>query len=95
MAAGRHIEICKNLNDSRTVSPILTKFGAELQLDTAQKPDESKPPFFKIKDGRRQKTEIYEKLNNFETVRPTCTKFGIYHPLRTRNKPVVTRCLSS
>ena len=41
MAAGRHIEICKNLNNSRTVSPILTKFGTELHLDTAQRPDRS------------------------------------------------------
>jgi len=59
MAAGRHIEICKNLINSQTVSPFLTKFGTELHLDTAQRPDESKPPFFKIQDGRRRKTEIY------------------------------------
>jgi len=59
MAVGRHIEIIKNLNNSRTVSPILTKFVTELRLDTAQSPDWSKPPFFKIQDGRRRNTEIY------------------------------------
>jgi len=59
MAAGRHIEICKNLNNSRTFSPILTKFGTQIHIDTAQRPDLSKPPFFKIQDGRRRKTEIY------------------------------------
>ena len=62
MAAGRHIEIFKNLNDSRTVSPILTKFGTELRLDTALTPDGSKPPFSKIQDGRRRKTEIFLKI---------------------------------
>ena len=56
---GRHIEIIKNLNNSRTDSPILTKFDTELRLDTAQTPDSSKPPFFKTQDGRRRKTEIY------------------------------------
>ena len=55
-AGGRHIEICKNLNDSRTVRPILTKFGTELRYDTAETPEVSKPPFFKIQDGRRRKT---------------------------------------
>jgi len=59
MAAGRHIEICKNLNNSRTVRPILTKFGTELHFGTAQAPEVSKPPFFKMQDGRRRKTEIY------------------------------------
>jgi len=59
MATGRHFEIYKNLNNSRTVRPILTKFGTELRLDTAQTPEVSKPPFFKIQDGRRRKTEIY------------------------------------
>ena len=71
MAAGRHIEICKNMNNSRTVRPILTKFGTELRHDTAQTPyNGSKPPFFKTQDGRRRKTEIYKKLNNYEMVRP-------------------------
>ena len=36
MAAGRHIEIYNKLNNSRAVSPIFTKFGSELRLDTAQ-----------------------------------------------------------
>jgi hypothetical protein len=35
MAAGRHFEFHKNLNNFRTVCPILTKFGTELRLDTA------------------------------------------------------------
>jgi hypothetical protein len=59
MAAGRHIEICKNLNNSQTVSPILTKFGTELRIGTAQTQGMSKLPFLKIQDGRRRKTEIY------------------------------------
>ena len=92
MAAGRHIEICTNLNNSRTIRPILTKFCTGLRNDTAQTPKVSKPPFFKIQDGRRRKTYIYYKLNNFETVRPECTKFGTYHPLRTLNKAVVPKC---
>jgi hypothetical protein len=59
MAAGRHLEIYKNMNNSRTVHPILTKFGTELHHDTAQTSEMSKPPFCKIQDGRRRKTEIY------------------------------------
>jgi hypothetical protein len=54
MAAGRHFEIYKNLNNSQTVNPILAKFGMELRLDLAQTPDGSKPPFFKIQDGGRR-----------------------------------------
>ena len=83
MAAGRHIEICKKWNNSRTVSSILTKFVKELHLGTSQTLDESKPPYFKIQDGRRRKTEIYQKMNNFETVRPICTKFGILHSIHS------------
>ena len=82
MAAGRHIEICGNLNNSRTVSPILTKFGTDLRLDTAQIPDGSKRHFEKSKMAADGKTEIYLKLNNFEAVRPICTKFGMFRPLR-------------
>jgi len=52
MAAGRHLEICINFNTSRTVCPILTKFGMELRLDAPEIPDVPKPPFFKIQDGR-------------------------------------------
>ena len=63
MAAGRHIEICKNLNNSQTVSPILTKFGTELHLGTStQTSDGSKPPFFKIQDGRRRKLKFTKNL---------------------------------
>ena len=58
MAVGRHIEICKNLINSRTVSPILTKFGTELHIDTAQRPDESKPPFSKSKMAADEKLEF-------------------------------------
>ena len=49
MAASRHIEISKNLNKSRTFSPILTKFGTELRLDTTQTPEMA----------AEEKTEIY------------------------------------
>jgi hypothetical protein len=59
MAAGRHLEIYKNTNNSRTVHRILTKFGMELRIDTAQTPEVSKAPFCEIQDGRRRKTEIY------------------------------------
>jgi hypothetical protein len=59
MAAGRHLEIYKNVNISRTVRPIVTKFGMELRPGTAHTPEVSKPPFLKIQDGRRRKTEIY------------------------------------
>ena len=56
MAAGRHLEIYKNMNNSWTVHPILiTKFGTELRPDTAQTQEVSKPPFCEIQDGRRQK----------------------------------------
>ena len=41
------LKFAKNLNNSGTVSPILTKFDTELQLDTVQTPGRSKPPFFK------------------------------------------------
>ena len=95
MAAGRHIEICRKSNNSRNVRPILIKFDTELQLETAQRPEVSKPSFFKIQDGRRRKTEIYWKLNNFETVHPICTKFGIYHLLRTRNIHFVPKSRNS
>ena len=56
MAADRHIEICRNLNNFRTIRPIPTKVGTELRHDTAQTPEVSKLPFFKIQDGRRLKT---------------------------------------
>jgi hypothetical protein len=59
MAAGRHLEIYKNMNNSRTVRPILTKFDMELRLDIPETPEVSKPPFCEIQDGRRRKTEIY------------------------------------
>jgi hypothetical protein len=49
MAAFRHFEIYRNSNYSRTVRPILTKFGKEFRLDTAQTPKASKPPFSKCK----------------------------------------------
>ena len=95
MAAGRHFEIYKNLNNFRTVRPILTKFGTDLRLDTAQTPEVSKSHFSKSKMAADEKLKFTKKLNNVETVRPMCTKFGIYHPLRTRNKPVVPKCLNS
>ena len=44
----RHFDIYKNLNNSRTVRPIITKFGRELRLDTVQTPEVSETPFFKI-----------------------------------------------
>jgi hypothetical protein len=56
MAAGRHFGIYKNRNNSRTVRAIITKFGMELHLHTAQTPEVTKPPFFEIQDGRRRKT---------------------------------------
>jgi len=34
-----------NLNNFRTVDPILTQIGMELRLDTAQTPEVSKPPY--------------------------------------------------
>ena len=46
MEAGRHFEIYKNFNNSRTVCPILTKFGMKLRLDTAQTPGMSNRHFF-------------------------------------------------
>ena len=55
---GRHIEICKNLNNSRTVRPIYTKFGTELRHDTAETPEVSKPPFFKIQRCRRKTVNL-------------------------------------
>ena len=58
MAAGRHIEVCKNLNNSRTVSPFLTKFGTELHLDTAQRPDESTRHFSKSKMAADEKLKF-------------------------------------
>ena len=61
MAAGRHIKMCTNMNNSRTVRPILTKFDTELRRDTAvtaHTPEVSKPSFFKMQDGRRRKSEI-------------------------------------
>ena len=85
----------KNLNNSQTIGPIITKFGTDHRPDTDQTPEVSKTPFVKIQDGRRRKTEIYKKFNNFETVRSICTKFGIYLPLRTLNKPVVPKCQNS
>jgi len=61
IAAVRHFEIYKKLNNSRTVRPIITKFGRELRLDTAQTSEVSETPFFKIYESRRRKTEIYYK----------------------------------
>ena len=62
MAAGRHIEICKNLNNSRTVRPIFTKFGTELRHDTAETPEVSEPLVLKIQGGRRRKTANLLKI---------------------------------
>jgi len=56
MAAGRHFQIYKNLNNPQTVFPIHTKFSTELRHDTAQTPEVSNTPFFKIQDGPGRKT---------------------------------------
>jgi hypothetical protein len=54
MAAGRHFEFHKDLNNFRTVCPILVKFGTELHHDIAKKPEWSKMSFSKIQDGGRR-----------------------------------------
>jgi len=55
MAVGHHIEICKKLNNSRTFRPILTKFGTELQIDTAQTPECQNRNFSKSKMAADEK----------------------------------------
>ena len=55
MAAGRHFEIYKNLNNSQTVPPILTKFGMEQRLDTTQTPEVPNRNFSKSKMAADEK----------------------------------------
>ena len=62
MAVGRHIEIYKNLNNSWTVSPIFTKFGMRLRLDTLQTPEVPKPPFFADEKPKFTKNWLTSKL---------------------------------
>ena len=61
MAVSRYIEICKNLNNSRTVSPILTTFGTELHIDTAQRPDLSNRHFSKSMMAADEKLKFTKK----------------------------------
>ena len=53
------LKCTNNLNNCWTVSPIFTKFGRELHLDSPETPEVLKPPIFKIQDGLLRKTEIY------------------------------------
>ena len=76
MAAGRHFEIYKNLNNPQTVHRILTKFGMELRFGAAQTPEVSNRHFSKFKMAADEKLK-FTKLYNLETVRPIYTKFCI------------------
>jgi len=76
MAVGRHIEIYKNLNNSWTVCPILTKFGMELRLDTPETTEVSKPPFSKSKmaaDEKLKFTQNWITLKRFILYAPKLT----------------------
>jgi hypothetical protein len=75
VAVSHHFEIYKNLNNFQTLCPILTKFGMEVNLGTAQMSVWSKLLLFEIQDGGRLK-KLYKKhitLKRFVI----CTKFGI------------------
>ena len=63
IAALRHFEIYKNLNNFRNVCPIFTKFGTELHFETAQTLEGSNVAFFTIQDGHRTESKIYQKWN--------------------------------
>jgi len=58
---GCHFEIYKNLNNSRTLRPILTKFGSELRLDTAQTPEMSNRHFSQSKMAANEKLKFTKK----------------------------------
>ena len=62
MAAGRHIEIYRNLNNSRTVHPIFTKFGMELRLHTLQTTEVSKLSKSKMAADEKRKFTIKKKI---------------------------------
>ena len=97
MAAGRHIKMCKNVNYSRTVRPILTKFGTELHPDTAQRPDGSKPPFFKIQPAKKLKfTKNWITSKRFVLYAPNLVCImQLLRRNRNRNKPVVSKSQNS
>ena len=95
MAAGRHLEICKNLNNSRTVRPILTKFRKELRLKPPRHHKGQKRYISKFKMVADEKQKFTRKNELLQKVHPIGTKFGMNHQLRTQNKPVVPKSRNS
>jgi hypothetical protein len=91
MAADAILDFHTNLNNSRSMHPIVIKFYYGHRIGTPDMIARSKMKFDKIQDGRRRPTEIYKYCYNLKMVSPKWTKFGRSHQIGARSKKILPK----